>query len=605
MDIFNWFKKVRSDIIDWCLDVQTMTIDELHYSQLPKNCSIVDETTGEEKFEEQSTPDGIFVKSPAGLSPVKHTHKTVVYQMWELKLNRHELYCADKHIVIDANNQEVFVKDLKQGDLIHTEDGIDEVLDVSPTLANQHMFDLALDDNKHVYYTNGILSHNSTVSAAFLLWYGIFNFDKTVLIASRANDHAMEMIERIRFAYEHLPFWLKPGVRDDGWNKHTLGFDNGTRIMSTATAGNSGRGYSISLLYLDEFAFVAPNIQDEFWTSISPTLATGGKCVMTSTPNGDMDIYSKIWRGANIPDSDPNSKCGHNGFRAIRVYWDEPPGRGEVFKEKEIAKIGERQWMQEYECVFLSSDALLINSLYLANQTPIMEKIRPLKVINDVVFYKEPNNNGTYLVGVDPATGSGEDYSVITVFEFPALRQIAEYRSNTMSTNELYGVLKNLLNFLEKMHNLVYFSVENNGVGEGVISLYEADEKPPNTSEFISEEGKGKRGLTTTNKNKMKACVNLKEMYERGSLSILSPILFAELKGFIRSKGSYAAQAGSTDDCISAAIIVMRLIEEIATYDQEAFDKLYSTRFEEWGDEGWDGYDGGYDENDQGLPVVF
>ena len=88
----------------------------------------------------------------------------------------------------------------------------------------------------------------------------------------------------------------------------------------------------------------------------------------------------------------------------------------------------------------------------------------------------------TYLVGVDPATGSGEDFSVITIFEFPSMIQVAEYRSNTMSTNDLYGVLKNLLVYLESMETMVYFSVENNGVGEGIISLYEADEEPPEES---------------------------------------------------------------------------------------------------------------------------
>jgi len=462
----------------------------------------------------------------------------------------------------------------------------------------------AFHDEQYTIVLSARQTGKSTVSAAFLLWYAIFNFDKTVLIASRANDHAMEMIERIRFAYEHLPFWIKPGVRDDGWNKHTIGFDNGSRIMSTATSENAGRGFSISLLYLDEFAFVAPNIQDQFWTSISPTLATGGSCIMTSTPNGDMDIFAEIWRGANIPSTDPKSKCGHNGFRPIRVHWDEPPGRDEKFKEDQIAKLGERKWQQEYECTFLSSEALLISSIFLANITPQIEKIRPINVVNDVVMYREINEGGTYLIGVDPATGSGEDYSVITVFEFPTLIQVAEYRSNTMSTNDLYTVLKNLIRYLEKKHTMVYFSVENNGVGEGVIALYEADEKPPENAEFVSEEGKNKRGMTTTARSKMKACVNFKEMFEKGHLHIMSQVLLAELKAYVRNKGAYAAQLGSTDDCISAALIVVRLIEEIASYDQEAFDKLYAGEYNEWDQSQWDGYDGGYDEGDEGLPII-
>jgi len=456
--------------------------------------------------------------------------------------------------------------------------------------------------NRYTVVLSARQTGKSVTAAAFVLWYSIFNFDKTVLIASNKNSNAMEMVFRIRIAYENLPMWLKPGVMDAGWNKHNVGFDNGTRIISEATSEQSGRGLSISLLYLDEFAFVAPNIQEEFWTSISPTLSTGGSCIMTSTPNGDMDIYAQIWRGAQV---------GANGYHPIRVKWDEPPGRDGNFKEEEIGRIGERKWMQEYECQFLSSEALLIRSIVLANMTPRIEALKPINAIHDgktgadIVLWYDIKPGATYLVGVDPATGSGEDYSVVTLYEFPTMKQIGEYRSNTMSTNDLYSVLKNLLLHLEKKGTMVYFSIENNGVGEGVISLYEADERPPENAEFVSEEGKNRRGMTTTSKTKMKACVNFKEMLEKENLEISSPILLAELKMYVRNKGAYAAQPGGTDDCVSASLIVVRLIEEIATYDQTAFDKLYTGDFNEWGDDAWDGYEGGYDENDEGLPVVI
>ena len=461
---------------------------------------------------------------------------------------------------------------------------------------NEESSCITIDHPDQLYITdNYTVTHNSVTSAAFLLWYAMFHFDKTILIASNKNSNAMEMILRIRFAYENIPNWLKPGVQEDGWNKHNIGFDNGSRIVSTATSEDSGRGMSISLLFLDEFAFVKPSVQDEFWTSIAPTLSTGGSCIMTSTPNGDMDIFAQIWRGAQV---------GSNGFAHIHVGWDEPPGRGEKFKEEEIGRIGERRWMQEYECEFLSSEALLISSLWLANQTPIIEKVKPKRVIKDVIFWDDVKHNGTYLIGVDPATGSGEDFSVISVFDFPSLVQIAEYRSNTMSTNDLYGILKNILNYFETKEATVYFSVENNGVGEGVIALYEADEDPPMTVEFVSEEGKNRRGMTTTSRTKMRACVNLKEMLEKNNLTIKSSILLAELKSYARKRGAYAALPGSTDDAVSALLIVIRLIEEIASYDQKAYDKLYSTEYDEWSQSDYDGY-GDYDENDEGMPILL
>ncbi len=445
----------------------------------------------------------------------------------------------------------------------------------------------------------------TTVAVAFLLWYACFHFDKTILVTSRANEHAMEIIMRIRFAYEQLPHFIKPGIKDDAYNKHEVGFDNNSRIISAATSANAGRGYSISLLYVDELAFVPPNIQEEFWASISPTLATGGSVIITSTPNGDLDLFSELWRGANIPNPESKDGLGINNYKATRVYWDQPPGRDEAFKKEQIAKLGEKKWRQEFLCEFISSDFLLMDSMWLNNEHERVKQTSPVNVIKDVVFFDEIRIGGTYLVGVDPATGSGEDYSVISIFEFPSMKQVAEWRSNTMSTNKLYSVLKNVLNYLETKNTMVYFSVENNGVGEGVIALYEADEFPPDNAEFISEDGKAKRGFTTTARSKMRACVNLKQMCENGSMKLSSPVLITELKGYIRNKGAYAAQTGSTDDCISAALIVIRLLEEIATYDQSAFDKLYSGEHEAWSQEDYDGYDGGYDESDQGMPMSF
>lgn len=443
-------------------------------------------------------------------------------------------------------------------------------------------------NNRHVIVLSARQSGKSVTSAAYLLWFAAFNFEKTVLIASNKNDNAKEMIYRIRFIYERLPTWLKPGITDDGWNKHNVGFDNGSRILSQATTENTGRGFAISLLFLDEFAFVRDTIQQEFWTSIAPTLATGGSCIICSTPNGDTNIFAQLWRGAEL---------NTNGFTPIEIKWDEPPDRDEDFKQKEIAKIGETRWLQEYACQFLSSDPLLIDTIVLANLTNATKENKPVAEIQNIKFFKQPIQGMTYLVGVDPATGRGEDFTTIIAYEFPSMEQIAEFRSNTTSTVDAYQTLKRLLRVFEKQQCNVYYSIEANGVGEGMISLLQADEAPVETAEFISESGgKVRTGMFTVKKVKMKACLALKEMVERSTLKVCSPVLTAELKQFVRRGGSYAAKIGATDDLISATLIVIRLLSEIATFDQEAYDKLFSSSY--YSEEGWD-------ENDQPLGVVF
>lgn len=458
----------------------------------------------------------------------------------------------------------------------------------------------AFKDKRYNIILSARQTGKSITSAIYLLWFACFHFDKTILIASNKEKGAKEMIHRIRYAYECLPMWLKPGITDDGWNKHSVGFDNGSRIDSTATSEDSGRGMSISLLFLDEFAFVKPGVQNEFWTSILPTLSTGGSCIMSSTPNGDADLFATLWRAANVgkgmefEDEDGNTE--NLTFAPMHVAWDQPPGRDEKFKQQQIAMIGHLKWRQEYECEFLSSDALLIDSIVTAQMevtadASIYEK-------NDFVFFKELKDDTTYLVGVDPSTGSGQDFSVIQVFEFPSMVQVAEYRSNSMASPEVYTKLKWLLRNLEQKNCTVYFSVENNGVGEGIIALYQNDENPP-MSEFISEDGSNRYGMVTTNKKKIKACVNLKQIVESGRIKINSKILIAELKSFVRKRQSYEAQYGSTDDCVTATLIILRLLEEIAMYEQEAFNQLYSFDEQDYLE------DEEIDEGDEGVPMVF
>lgn len=569
------FNFLKQRIIKWCLNERETTIGELHNISNPRDCKIYDEATNQLKFIEQTSPTNFLVKTPDGFSRIKHSHKTVKYLTWTVITESKQIQGADKHIVITSDNKERFIKDLQPGDLIKTNDGNERVISISSSKQMQSMYDLELDDENHVYYTNGILSHNSTISAMFLLWYASFKKDKQILIASNKNSGAMEMVHRIRYAYENLPMWLKPGVQEDGWNKHTVAFDNDSRISSTATSEDSGRGQSISLLYLDEFAFVAPTIQEEFWTSIAPTLATGGSCIISSTPNGDNNLFANIWRSANV-----GTRSGHAAhnmyFNPTHVRWDEPPGRDEKFKQSEIDKIGELKWLQEYECEFLSSDPLLIDSTILATLTTRMDRGNYQKEeLNDFTFWERIQPNTTYLMGIDPSGGTGNDFSVIELFEFPSIRQVAEYRANTTSSNELYKKAKWLLKNIESLNSSCYFSVENNGVGDGFIALYVNDETSLLRSEMISGEDSKKMGFNTNVKTKIKACLNFKEIVESDKIQIKSKVLLTELKSFVKKRGSYEAQRGSTDDCIAACLIIVRIIEEMASFDDDAFNRLY------------------------------
>ena len=135
-------------------------------------------------------------------------------------------------------------------------------------------------ENRYSINMLGRQMGKTACAAAYLVWRALFVADSTILIAAHKFAGAQEIMQRVRYTYETLPEFLKAGATS--YNKGSIDFDNGSRIMSATTTDNTGRGMSISLLYADEFAFVKPRIATEFWTSISPTLATGGKCIITS-----------------------------------------------------------------------------------------------------------------------------------------------------------------------------------------------------------------------------------------------------------------------------------------------------------------------------------
>lgn len=426
------------------------------------------------------------------------------------------------------------------------------------------------------------LNHNRTISlvsrqggksetaAAFISWFYCFHKNKNILITSYRGENSKEIIQKIQYAYEEMPDWIKPGIDPNNWNKLSISFENGCRILADTTSENTGRGFAIDLLYVDELAFVKDTIADAFYGSVLPTLASrvDGKMLITSTPNGDTNLFARLWKGA----------IGKtNNFIPLQVKWNEIPGRDEEYKKQMIRDFGERRFKQEFECIFLSSENTLLD-LEFVNYLldPLLLNDPKQFEIKGQAFFKPLNKKLTYIVGIDPATGTGNDYTVIHIYEFPSMELVSEYRTNEFGAPEVYAHLKNIFRYMDHYAGDVYFSIENNGVGQGIIALYENDSAFDSNAIFISEKGKDKLGFFTTDKSKFKTALLLKEMVERGNMKINSITMLTELKSFIRTKGSYDHQEGATSDCICASLVCIRVMEEMSSYDDNAYHKLYT-----------------------------
>lgn len=190
----------------------------------------------------------------------------------------------------------------------------------------------------------------TAVAAGYLLWYAMFNDDAQILVTSYKYDSAQDIMDRVRFAYESVPDHIRAGVTT--YNKRSIAFDNGSKITATTTTENTGRGMSLSLIYLDEFAFVDAGIAKGFWTSLAPTLSTGGKCIITSTPNTDEDQFADIWFSANkqVDNNGNETTTGTNGFKPYMATWEAHPDRDQTWADEQLASLGEDRFLREHKC---------------------------------------------------------------------------------------------------------------------------------------------------------------------------------------------------------------------------------------------------------------
>jgi len=411
----------------------------------------------------------------------------------------------------------------------------------------------------------------TTTAAGYLLWYAMFVPDSTILVAAHKYAGAQEIMQRIRYAYESVPNHIRAGVTS--YNKGSIDFDNGSRIVAMSTTENTGRGMSISLLYSDEFAFVRPTIAREFWTSISPTLSTGGKAIITSTPNSDEDQFAFIWKQANknIDEFGNEQEVGVNGFRAFRSEWWEHPDRDEQWKQEEIGRIGEDRFRREHGLEFLIYDETLIAPTTLIE----LEFKEPVFKQGQVRWFKHPEKDKTYVLSLDPSLGTGGDYSAIQIYELPTLEQVGEWQNNRTPIQQQVKLLQQITSFLAETvnKNNIYYSIENNSIGEAaLVSIAEIGEENI-AGTFLTESrshgnsSRFRKGFNTTARNKLAACAKLKSLIESKKLKVHSKNLISELKTFVAHGGSYAAKTGETDDLVMSLVLITRMMQGLQTYD--------------------------------------
>ena len=382
-------------------------------------------------------------------------------------------------------------------------------------------------------------SGKSISACAYLLWYVLFNPEKTVAILANKGATAREMLNRITLMLENIPFFLQPGSK--ALNKGSLEFSNNSRILAAATSGSSIRGMSVNLLYLDEFAFVERAA--EFYTSTYPVISAGKdtKVIVTSTANGIGNQFHKIWEG---------SVQEINEFKSFRVDWWDVPGRDEKWKEQTISNTSQLQFDQEFGNTFFGTGDTLINADTLLNL-----RAKPPKRYMEgglLKIYEEPIKDHDYVMTVDVSKGRGQDYSTFTLIDISVrpFAQVAVYRNNTISPL----LFPNIIYKYAKPYNDAYVVVESNDQGSVVCNGLYHDLEYENVHVESSVKANA-IGIEINRKTKRLGCSAIKDILETNRLTVNDDNTILEISTFEAKGQSYEASEGNHDDLMMNLVL--------------------------------------------------
>lgn len=429
-------------------------------------------------------------------------------------------------------------------------------------------------ENRFNIITTARQSGKSTTTCGFILWYIIFQSEKTVALLANKGDTAREILSRIQLAFQHLPKWLQQGVRE--WNKGSLELENNSRVIAAATSASAIRGYTINLLFIDEAAFI--DNWEEFFTSVYPTISSGSdtKVVLVSTPNGLNHFYS-IWI---------NAKENRNNYFHMEVLWQNVPGRDEQWKNDTLAAMNfdTEKFNQEYSCEFLGSSSTLISGWKLKE----LIHMNPLTEKEGLIQYYQPDKEHVYMIVCDVSRGKGLDYSAFQVIDVTKMpyQQVCVFRSNKTSPVDYSQIIHKVA----RGYNNAAVLIEINDIGEQVSTSLHYDFSYDNVlfTENAGRSGKritagfgGKgvdKGIRTTRTVKSVGCSILKLLIEQNQLIINDFNTINELSTFSKKGKSYEAESGKNDDLVMCLVLFAWLSDQSYFREYTDINTLSSLR---------------------------
>ena len=410
----------------------------------------------------------------------------------------------------------------------------------------------------------------STLVAGFSLWLMTFHKDKNILCIATKQDTAKNMVTKVKFMYENLPSWLKIDTSEN--NKLNLRLKNGSQIKATSAASDAGRSEAVSLLIIDEAAFIE-NI-GEIWASAQQTLATGGGCIALSTPYGTGNWFHQTWVRAENKEND---------FLPIRLPWFVHPERDQAWRDRQDELLGDpRMAAQECDCDFSTSGDVVFYPEYMEfyEKTYIKEPLERRGIDRNLWVWEPCDYSRTYMVVADVARGDGKDYSAFHIMDVENNVQVAEYKGQ-LGTKE-YG---HLLVGIATEYNNALLVVENASIGwstiqtiidRGYTNFYyspkSGEVRVDSYFEQYMDTSKMTPGFTMSSKTRPMVVSKFRESISDKGVIFQSKRLLEEMKTFIWRSGRPEAQQGYNDDLVMSFSIGQYMRDTAFKYKQHNMD---------------------------------
>lgn len=307
--------------------------------------------------------------------------------------------------------------------------------------------EIVTPEHPHICLLQSRQTGKTTTTSAYITWYICFHTDRNVFVCANKGRTASEIMGKIKEVIEGLPYFLKPGIIN--MSSSRMAFENGCTIKCAAASDTPATGDSIQLLYIDEAALIKPNVIEEYWGSVIPTLSNfpNAQIIISSTPRGRGNRYFKIVDEAIKHEND---------FFFQRVDWWEVPGHDEKWAEKQRKLLGDELFEREFNLSFDTGSSRLISNSVVKFFDRIKTKFVerefysvPLDISRKIVW--DPNfdpstltyedlKNRRFLLVVDTAQGieagssdkKDSDYNIINIFEIQPLSpyKIEQNRNN-------------------------------------------------------------------------------------------------------------------------------------------------------------------------------